>query len=154
VEKTARTVLWPYLLFAVVAGAMIPFQAGINAQLAHWIESPVRAAFVSFVVGTVALFVISALLFKPLPSGSRLGGAPWWVWTGGLLGAFYVAGSIVAAPRLGATLLIGAVVAGQLVASLVVDQFGLVGFKVQHVSAGRVVGVLLVGAGVALVRIF
>jgi uncharacterized membrane protein YdcZ (DUF606 family) len=28
--------IWLYLLFAFVAGALIPFQAGANAQLAHW----------------------------------------------------------------------------------------------------------------------
>lgn len=146
--------LWPYLLFAVVAGAMIPFQAGINAQLGHWVDSPVRAAFVSFVVGTLALLVASALVFKPLPSLDRLSNAPWWVWIGGLLGAFYVAGSVVAAPRLGAALLIAAVVAGQTVASVLIDQFGWVGFKEQHISPGRVVGVLLVACGVTLVRVF
>ena len=146
--------LWPYLLFAVVAGAMIPFQAGVNAQLAHWVESPVRAAFVSFVVGTLALLVISVLVLKPLPSVARLGQAPWWVWIGGFLGAFYVAGSIVAAPKLGATLMIAAVVAGQTLASVLVDQFGWVGFRAHDISAGRVVGVLLVAGGVALVRVF
>ncbi len=146
--------LWPYVLFAVVAGAMIPFQAGINAQLSHWVQSPVRAAFVSFVVGTIALLAISALIFKPLPSMTRMGDAPWWVWIGGLLGAFYVAGSIVAAPRLGAALLIAAVVAGQTAASVLVDEFGWVGFKEHHVSAGRAVGLVLVAAGVAFVRFF
>jgi transporter family-2 protein len=145
---------WPYLLFAVVAGAMIPFQAGVNSQLAHWVSGPIRAAFVSFVVGTVALLLVAAAQRKSLPSLGRLGDAPWWIWIGGLLGAFYVAGSIVAAPRLGAALLIAAVVAGQTAASVVIDQYGWVGFKEQHISAGRVVGVVLVAAGVALVRVF
>lgn len=143
-----------YLLFAFVAGAMIPFQAGVNAQLATWVHSPVRAALVSFVVGTVTLLVLSVIVWRPLPSGSRLAGAPWWVWIGGLLGAFYVAGSIVTAPRLGAATLIAAVVAGQSLASLLVDQFGWVGFREHHVTPGRAVGMALVLAGVALVRIF
>jgi transporter family-2 protein len=143
-----------YLAFAVVAGAMIPFQAGVNAQLAHWVQSPVRAAFVSFVVGTVALLLLSLVLWKPLPSGERIGGAPWWVWIGGLLGAFYVAGSIVTAPRLGAAVLIAAVIAGQSLASVVVDHYGWVGFREHHISPGRIVGMALVLAGVALVRIF
>ena len=91
---------------------------------------------------------------KPLPSLSKLGGAPWWVWIGGLLGAFYVAGSIFAAPKLGAVTLIAAVVAGQSVASLLIDQFGWVGFKEHHISPGRVAGMALVASGVALVRIF
>jgi bacterial/archaeal transporter family-2 protein len=143
-----------YLLLAVAAGVMIPFQAGINTQLAQLVGSPIRAAFVSFLVGATALLVLSFLVLKPLPAGSRLAGAPWWLWTGGLFGAFYVAGNIVSAPRLGAATLIAAIVAGQSIASLLVDQFGWVGFREHHVSPGRLAGMGLVLAGVALVRIF
>jgi transporter family-2 protein len=146
--------LWPYLLFAFAAGVALPVQFGINAQLAAWLGSPVRAAFVSFLVGTIILAIASALVFKPLPSWGRLGDAPWWVWLGGAVGAFYVAGSIVSAPRLGAATLIGAIVAGQALASIVIDNFGWVGFEPKHVSAGRVAGMLLVGLGVLFVRIF
>ena len=145
---------WPYLLFAVVAGAMIPFQAGINAQLAHWVGGPIRAALVSFLVGTFALLLIAAAQRKSLPSIGRIGDAPWWVWIGGLLGAFYVAGSIVSAPKLGAATLTAAVVAGQSLTSLLVDRFGWVGFKEHPLSAGRALGMVLVAGGVALVRFF
>jgi len=71
-------VTWLYLLFAFVAGAMIPFQAGANAQLAHWVNSPIRAALASFVVGMIALVVIAAFVFRPYPwrtgSEAPLGG--------------------------------------------------------------------------------
>lgn len=146
--------VWPYLLFAVIAGAMIPFQAGINAQLARWVGSPISSALVSFLVGTVALAIVVLIQRKPLPSLSKLAGAPWWIWIGGLLGAFYVAGSIFSAPKLGAVMLIAAVVAGQSFASLIIDQFGWVGFKEHDISPGRIAGMLLVASGVALVRIF
>ena len=141
-------------MFAFAAGVALPVQFGINAQLANWLDSPVRAAFVSFLTGTIVLAGAAALVFKPLPSLSRLGHAPWWVWVGGAFGAFYVAGSIVAAPRLGAATLVAAIVAGQSLASVVVDHFGWVGFEPKQVSAGRLAGVVLVGAGVVLVRIF
>jgi transporter family-2 protein len=147
-------VVWAYLLFAFAAGAVLPFQAGINAQLAGWVNSPVRAAFVSFLVGMIVLLVAAAFVFKPLPSLERLSHAPWWVWSGGALGAFYVVGSVVAAPKLGAATLIALVVAGQGVASVVVDHYGWVGFEPRHVTPGRLVGIALVGAGVLLVRVF
>jgi transporter family-2 protein len=147
-------VVWLYLLFAFAGGIVLPFQAGINAQLAVWLHSPVRAAFVSFLTGTIVLLAAAALVFRPLPSTGRLGEAPWWVWLGGALGALYVAASIVTAPKLGAATLVALVVAGQALASLVVDHFGWVGFQPKHVSAGRLVGMALVGAGVALVRFF
>ena len=146
--------LWAYLLFAFAAGVVLPFQAGINAELADWLGSPVRAAFVSFLTGTLLLLVAAALVFRPVPSLARLGDAPWWVWLGGALGAFYVLGSIVSAPKLGAATLIALIVAGQAVASVVVDHFGWVGFPEQHLSAGRLAGIALLGAGVVLVRVF
>jgi transporter family-2 protein len=145
---------WLYLLFAVAAGAMLPFQFGINAQLSHWVDSPIRAAFVSFLVGTIALLIISAFVRRPLPSLARLGDVRWWVWIGGLLGAFYVAGSFVTAPRLGAVTLAAAIVFGQTLASVLVDQFGWVGFEEHRASPGRLIGVVLVAGGVVLVRAF
>jgi len=147
-------VVWLYLLFAFAAGAVLPFQTGSNAQLGGWLHSPVRAAFVSFLVGTIALLIVSAFVRKPLPSLARLGDVPWWVWIGGLLGAFYVAGSIVTAPKLGAVTLAAAIIFGQTLASVLVDQFGWVGFKEHHASPGRLVGVVLVAGGVVLVRAF
>jgi bacterial/archaeal transporter family-2 protein len=83
----------------------------------------------------------------------RADDAPWWVWTGGLLGAFYVLGSIVTAPKLGAATLVALILAGQAIASLAVDHFGWVGFEEQPITALRIVGVLLLAGGVALVRL-
>jgi len=146
--------VWFYLLFAFAAGVVLPFQAGINAQLADWVDSPIRAAFVSFAIGAVALLLVSLLVFKPLPSSARLADVPWWVWLGGILGGFYVTAAAVTAPHLGAVTLIAFVVAGQSVASLVVDHFGWVGFEEHHLSAGRLAGMALVVVGVVLVRVF
>ena len=145
---------WAYLAFGVAAGAMLPLQFGINAQLAHWVGSPLRAALVSFAVGTVALLAAALAFARGWPGSERIGAAPWWVWVGGLLGAFYVLGSIVTAPRLGAATLVAAILAGQAVASLLVDHYGWVGFDETPITPGRLAGVALVAAGVALVRIF
>ena len=146
--------IWAYLAFGFVAGAMLPFQFGINAQLASWIDSPLRATLVSFAVGTLALLLVTLLFVRGLPSASRVADAPWWVWVGGFLGAFYVLGSVVAAPRLGAATLVAVILAGQAVASLLVDHFGWVGFEENPLTPGRLVGMALVAAGVALVRVF
>ena len=143
--------IWSYALFALAAGAMLPIQFGINAQLAQWVGGSVRAALVSFVVGALGLFV--AVLFAARGWPDRAGDAPWWVWIGGLLGAFYVLGSIVTAPKLGATTLVALILAGQAIASLLVDHYGWVGFEEHPVNALRIAGVVLLGGGVALVRL-
>lgn len=139
---------------AIAAGAVIPLQVGVNTQLSHWVNDPVRAAFVSFVVGTIALLILAIAVRKPLPSLARLADIPWWAWTGGLIGAFYVAASIVIGPKLGAAAFIAAIVAGQAIGSVAIDQYGWVGFREHHLSLGRAVGMVLVVAGVALVRLY
>jgi bacterial/archaeal transporter family-2 protein len=146
--------IWPYLLFGFAAGAMLPIQFGINAQLASWLDSPLRATLVSFAVGTLVLLLVMLAADRDWPTVDRIGGAPWWVWAGGLLGAFYVLGSVVSAPKLGAATLVAVILAGQAVASLLVDHYGWVGFEENPVTPGRLLGIALVGAGVALVRIF
>ena len=143
---------WPYYLFAIAAGAMLPIQFGINAQLASWVGSPLRATLVSFVVGAAVLLVATLIFARGLPASGELGGAPWWVWVGGFLGAFYVLGSVVTAPKLGAAALFAFILAGQAAASLAVDHFGWVGFDENPVTPGRLLGMMLVAAGVAAVR--
>jgi bacterial/archaeal transporter family-2 protein len=144
--------IWAYLLFGFAAGAMLPFQFGINAQLAHWLDSPLRATLVSFAVGTLALLAVALVFVRGLPAGDRVADAPWWAWAGGFLGAFYVLGSVVTAPKLGAATLVAVILAGQAVASLLVDHFGWVGFDENPITPGRLAGMGLVAAGVALVR--
>jgi transporter family-2 protein len=133
---------------------MLPIQFGINAQLANWVDSALRATLVSFAVGAAALFALMLIAAREWPTAGRIMDAPWWVWIGGLLGAFYVLGSIVAAPRLGAVTLVALILAGQASASLLVDHFGWIGFAEHPISIGRLAGVGLVAAGVALVRIY
>jgi bacterial/archaeal transporter family-2 protein len=143
--------IWAYLLFALAAGAMLPIQFGINAQLATWVGGSFRAAFISFAVGTAALLLAVLATTRGWPE--RAGDAPWWVWTGGLLGAFYVLGSIVTAPKLGAATLVALILAGQAIASVLVDHFGWVGFEEEPITLLRVVGILLLAGGVLLVRL-
>jgi bacterial/archaeal transporter family-2 protein len=149
--EISAVAIWAYLLFGLAAGATLPIQFGINAQLAAWVGGSLRAAFISFLVGAVALFLAVLATARGWPD--RAGDAPWWVWTGGLLGAFYVLGSIVTAPKLGAATLVAVILAGQAIASLLVDHFGWVGFEEQPISALRIAGVLLLAGGVALVRL-
>ncbi len=143
---------WPYVLFALVAGAMLPLQAGVNAILSRSVGGAIPAALVSFGVGTIALVAVALAFARP--AVERAGEAPSWAWIGGLLGAFYVAGAIVTAPRLGAVLFLAVLLAGQSLSSLVVDHYGWVGFEEHPISPGRVLGVLLLAAGVALVRLY
>jgi len=143
-----------YILLALAAGFCLPTQAGINAQLNLWTRSPVLAATISFAVGTLALILYAVVTRISMPSLQDASGHPWWIWTGGLLGAFFVAATVILVPRLGATSMLGLILAGQLIASLVLDHFGLLGYAVQPITPGRLLGVAFLAAGVVLVRLY
>lgn len=139
-------------LLAVALGMLLPAQAGINSQLRVALGHPIVAATVSFVVGTVVLLVAAVVVRVQLPPMHQVVTVPWWGWTGGLLGAVYIAASVVLAPRLGAAVLIASVVSGQFFAALVLDHFGLIGFAKQSITPGRIVGAILLFAGVYLIQ--
>ncbi len=140
------------LFVAALIGFLLPVQAGANAQLRGPLGDPIATALVSFLMGTLALAVLVVVLRIPVPLGTAWQRSPWHYWVGGILGAIYVAGAVVLAPRLGAATLIAAVVAGQMVASLLLDHYGWVGFTTHPISVPRLIGALLVIAGVVLVR--
>ncbi|HET9727131.1 MAG TPA: DMT family transporter [Gemmatimonadales bacterium] len=141
-----------FLLLALLAGALLPVQTGVNLQLRGALGQPIVAALVSFIVGTAGLALLVAALRAPVPVTEAWARGAWWHWTGGLLGAVYIVAAIVLAPRLGAATLVAALVAGQMVASLLIDHYGWVGFAVHPVSPLRILGALLVVGGVVLVQ--
>ena len=142
---------WIFVFLALIAGAAMPLQAGINLRLRYALADSVWAALISFAVGTLALAVY-ALATRPVPTLAMASGAPWWAWLGGMLGAFFVTVTIILAANLGATASMAWLLAGQFAAALVLDHFGLVSYAVRAVSWERVAGVALVIVGALLVN--
>ncbi len=142
---------WTLVLVALVSGMAVPVQFAVNAQLRGAVGGPVSAAAISFFVGTVALLVAVLLTQEARPTFADLSGAPWWAWAGGFLGAFYVAASIVLTPRLGATTTIGFIISGQVLASILLDQFGLLNLPVHPVTLPKIGGAVLVVVGAIIV---
>ncbi|WP_406663295.1 DMT family transporter [Gallaecimonas sp. GXIMD1310] len=142
------------LLATLLAGAMMPVQAGINAQLANHTGGAVWAAFISFFVGTMVLGGYLLLSRQSAPAAGALLALPWWQWVGGILGAFFVAVSAYAAPRLGAAAFIGLLVSGQMAASLLLDNQGWLGYLQKDFSLPRLFGALMIVGGVILIRRF
>jgi bacterial/archaeal transporter family-2 protein len=105
-----------------------------------------------FSVGAVALGVAALVVQRSLPDS--VASAPWWAWTGGLLGALFVLASIILTPRLGAATTIGLILTGQVLASIVIDHFGLIRVPVHEASFPRIIGALLIVAGVVMVQRF
>lgn len=139
------------ILLAVVGGILLAVQAPTNAILGKASGSPIVAAFISFLIGSVALgAVVAATSGKIFAPGLRQ--VPFYAWLGGLYGAFFVAVAAFGAPRVGMGVLLTAAVAGQLAAALVLDHYGLLGLDRHPVNVTRIAGLILVLLGAVLVR--
>jgi transporter family-2 protein len=139
-------------LLAIIAGTLIPLQAGINAKLKGFLSSPYYATIISVAVSLVAITAFCILTRQPVPSQSMLAAVPAWAWTGGIIGVVYIFMVMVLAHKLGATVLVSCIIGGQLICSLLLDQFGLIGFAHHPLNAGRIAGVILLFAGVVLIQ--
>lgn len=141
-----------WILLASAAGACIALQAAANGSLRTNLDDPRYAAFFS-ICGTIVTAVLVMLVLRPAPpTAAALRATPWWNWIGGPLGAAIVLAGAVLAPKLGAAAFIAAVVAGQLCCSLVLDHFGLMNLARQDLTPARLLGAMLVFAGVLLVK--
>ncbi len=140
------------VLLLLLAGAGLTLQAAVNARLREAVGSPVLSALISFLVGAVPLALAASAGVLGRGRLTGLAGSPWWIWIGGLFGAFYVTLSVVGVPRVGAAVVIACAVGGQLAAALALDSFGWLGVPRAPINGWRVLGVLLVFAGVLLVQ--
>ena len=141
-----------YLLGAIVCGVMLTTQVATNKQLGEHLHNLYIPAVVNMVVGFVVTVALTLALSREFPSAAMMKSASAVNWlAGGLLGAAYLTGNIVLAPKLGAAALIGLVVTGQLVFSVMCDNFGWFGFEPHAANLPRLAGCLLLIGGVALV---
>ena len=140
----------PAILMTVVAGGLIAMQAPINSMLGKSVGTFAAASF-SFVIGTIALVLITLLVgggFGDLGEARHLS---WYYLMGGLLGAVYVTTALVAVRELGAGGVTAATIAGQPTLSLVIDQLGILGVEERAITWDRLFGVLLLAAGMLLI---
>jgi bacterial/archaeal transporter family-2 protein len=138
--------------FVVAAGCSVAFQQLLNAKLGKALESVWWSAFVSYLTGTIALAVLLVILREPLTNLASATRAPLIAWTGGIFGAVFIATSIIMIPRLGVATVMTLIIVGQLFASLVFDQLGLLGTPQHPITLVRLAGAACLIAGAALVR--
>ncbi|MGS0544549.1 DMT family transporter [Pseudomonas sp. Y5-11] len=140
------------LLLAAFAGAVVPFQSAINSNLARGLGHPLWATLASLLVSVLVLLPVILALRLPLPSLGFISKAPLWMWAGGAFGVCFVALAVMLLPKLGASGFVALALAGQVIASMVLDHFGLFGLVEKQLTASRVLGALLLIGGVVLIQ--
>lgn len=136
----------------MMAGASVAFQQVLNANLRAALNSAAWSGFVSYTLGVLCMALLAFALRDPVPSVSIAARIPWWAWSGGLFGAIFIALGIVLVPQLGAAAFIAFLIAGQMIASVAFDHFGLLGLAQRPVDLSRMLGIALLIGGVVLIR--
>src|SRR6266496_4803769 len=135
-----------FVPLSLTAGALLAVQVGANGQLAKATGSPIAATTLQLAIAALLLLAIT-LFVGGISSLSLLPAAPWWHAVGGTASAFYVVSGILLFPRIGAVVAVGLFIAGQILASTVLDTFGLLGVPPTGFGLGIAFGAAIVMAG-------
>ena len=134
-------------------GALLPVQAVLNTKLGKQTGGPLISSTLSFLVGLIGLLIINLVVnYSAVSNMKLLSVSPWYLWIGGLLGAIYVTCVIFVNQQQGVALTFALVVAGQIFISLLIDHFGLLGSFVRPITIPKIIGALLIIAGLVLVK--
>ena len=141
-----------YALLAAGAGCCLAVQATVNSRFRTNIDSPLMATYFS-ICGTIVFATAAMLAIRPpLPTMDALRSTQWWNWIGGPLGTLIVLAGAYLTRSLGAAAFLSLMIAGQLVLSIALDHYGLLGLAVKEVTPRRLLGAVLVVAGVVCVK--
>ena len=139
----------------ILSGMLLALQGPINAQLARALGSPIAAAAVSFLAGTMVLAVITLATVQA--QGITIAWRappPWMLLAGGCLGAIFVTCALILTPKLGVAATMAFIVAGQLLAGLMLDRLGSFDLAVRELTLGRVAGAILLVIGALMIRVY
>ncbi|RNE49793.1 hypothetical protein C5L39_04825 [Corynebacterium alimapuense] len=147
--------LWLWRIAGIIFGMCSASQTAINGRLGVVLDSAVAAALISFAVGVATLLLIILATRTPWQL-KRIddGPNPWWMWVGGFLGAAFVFGTAFLAPIIGTGLTVMVILLGMMAGSLAIDQFGLLGAYKKRATPIQLLGLALMVAGVAAIRLF
>ncbi len=142
------------LIAGFFSGMTIPVQTSINSRLGLQVKSPYTASAISFLVGTIVLFLVSFLAEPHFVSDiSLLSSIPWWILIGGgCLGVFYLTSNILLLPRLGSALTVVVTLLGQMIMALSIDHFGWFHVPVHELNGPRITGIVFMLIGVFVIK--
>ncbi len=151
-QKTPGIWLWRAL--GLLMGACAASQISVNGGLGVVLGSAVEAALVSFSVGTLTLLLLLVLTRTPWRGVALVGQRnPWWMWIGGILGATIVFATAALGPILGTGMTVVVMLLGMMAGSLFIDTFGLLGAVRRRVDWTQVLGLVVIVAGAAMIRL-
>ena len=139
------------ILVGLAIGIGLPMQTSINSRLRSSVGSPFLASLASFAVGTLFLAIITLIDIHTLGFSTALfTSQPVWIWLGGFFGVIYLTGNILLFPKLGSVQTVIMPVLGQILAGLLIDNFGWFDSPKSALTSTRILGASLVLVGVII----
>ena len=138
------------MLLAVLGGLAGSIQVAVMGRFGGRVGVMEALAFSTGIQLLVSVLVLLAIRGGGIGGLRHVASTPAWMWIGGLMGFTVVTSITFAQPRIGATAVIGILIAGQLVMGAVIDRFGLFGVEQIAISPARAAGIVLLGIGAAL----
>jgi transporter family-2 protein len=135
------------ILLALIGGVAVTLQGQFMGVMDLAIGTR-ESVFITYAGGGVIVTLI--LLFLRGGNLRAAGSVPWYVFSAGLLGLLIVGTIGFTVPRLGLTSALTLVIAGQFLASILIEQFGWFGSPVRTFEWSRLIGILLLLLGVWL----
>ena len=144
--------LWQ--ITGIVAGCLMASIGAIYGWLGVCLGSAVQASTVSFLIATavIAAVCIGNGQLRRV-RGAFAKGNPWWMWLGGVCGAISVFGNAWLIPQIGAGAFFMAFLLGQMALSLLMEGHGWMGAMKRRITPVQIVGIALMMAGVAMLRL-
>ncbi len=136
----------------VAAGMLSATQTAVNGYLGKAIDSPLHASLLSFIVGTLLLLVVS-LFTRGVKETVTPGNRPWWMWIGGALGSLYVLANVVISGAIGTGMSVIILLVGATAGGLVVDHFGILGAQRSPINARKLIGIVVMVLGAAVIKL-
>jgi transporter family-2 protein len=133
-----------------LAGVGIPIMAALNASLGSRLDNPLAAVLVLSVVA--AACSLTLLTITGHPNWGQLQSVHPAHLMAGTIFVFYLGTITFGAPRIGLGNAVILILFGQIVCSTVIDHFALFGAIKHSISPQRIIGVVMLGMGVALAR--
>ncbi|WP_271272225.1 DMT family transporter [Aliamphritea hakodatensis] len=140
------------LLLAIAAGFMLPIQGALNARLGGLMEHPMQATLISYIGGLIACLLVLFFVQRSVPEIRKLTEINWYLYCGGFLGAVFVSAMLYLMPRIGIANMLAAAIVGQLIMSTVLDHFGALGNPQIPVNSSRIIGIVLLLAGLYFIQ--
>lgn len=140
------------LIVAFLTGVLVALQGVINSQLGRALEHPMQATLFNFLVGSLAAIVVLAVMGKWFPSWHSMTKAPWYLYTGGLLGATFVTSILLLVPRIGVASVVTGLFVGQMITAMLIDHFGVLGVPKLPLTPQRMIGAALLLVGLLVIQ--